>query len=145
SGRARPSPASCAPQLETTPRPAGQRRRRDGAPWECSMNCRDIARILDDGDIGQLSDADLRRARAHVAICAECAADWAIQGRVNEIAVPEMPQSLLGWRPDTARSAQANAFGARRRGRGPIVAVLLIAGAAAAMFSVYDAPEPMRV
>ena len=96
------------------------------------MNCQDIARILNERDVGQLTAVERARAEAHLAGCAECAGDWEVHERIGAAEIPAMPRWLRDWHP--GRRASEASTSSRRRV--VVVPLLLLAGATAAMFAL---------
>jgi hypothetical protein len=52
------------------------------------MNCQEITQLLDDGDIRNVPPAQRRELDAHLAGCANCAAEWRVQERI--VMTPDM-------------------------------------------------------
>src|SRR5687768_5003267 len=100
------------------------------------MNCDDLELLLEGGVSARLSGEAGIAARAHLAICPECARDWNLQDRLAARRVPPMPANLVESCRALASEAAQNSHG--RRGRGRFIVVGLIAlTAAAAMLVVY--------
>jgi len=104
------------------------------------MNCKDIARLLDESEISSLSPAAMAELEAHVAACVDCAGQCLASEQMAGFRgdVPPLPASLH----EAARhlSDHCEATARERRTRRPvIIGSLLLLGAAATMF----APVPL--
>lgn len=105
------------------------------------MNCRDIARLLDDEDVRALPAAVHSDVQAHLATCRECARDWQIHAQLAEMPIPALPAGLRAQ--FMARAAQRPVIGAHRRNRFLVIgAVVAMAAAAAVLTLQVDEPAP---
>ena len=68
------------------------------AHGEQSMNCTDVAAILDDHALSRLSAADRCALDEHVTACEPCALAWSAQSALLALPVPPLPPDLLGVR-----------------------------------------------
>jgi hypothetical protein len=116
------------------------------------MNCHDITRLLDEGDIGRMTERERSEVEAHLSACPDCAADWKIHSRLVAGFAPPMPAGLT----ERARALVVAGVGAqaRRASRRAILFGTLLAVAAAAallglwlnkpakMHPVVQSPEP---
>lgn len=104
------------------------------------MNCQDIERILDDGLPGEV-DADRRAAaEAHMAGCADCAAEWRVHQGLVGAAPPPMP---AGVRAEARQLVAASQSGLKQRAPGRLVllgAVMAVAAAAAVLVMHVQSP-----
>lgn len=106
------------------------------------MNCQDISLILDDCDVGRLSDVERGAVRVHLDACRDCAADWAAFTRIAARTPPAPPASLAGAVAEALHVRARSEERTRRSGRPLFLAGLLLAGAAAAMLGARYWPEP---
>jgi hypothetical protein len=103
------------------------------------MNCQDIARILDDQDIGRLTGEEQQAVNMHLAACHECAHEWDVHAQLSAATIPAMPQGLRAHCRTLAAAAVAAAGSggrARARSRFILASTLLVAAAAAAVLGV---------
>lgn len=106
------------------------------------MNCQDMARILDDRDIGSLAASEQRDVRAHLETCPDCARDWRIHAELSAEAIPPVPAEL---RAHFAALGEGGRHQGARRGRLIVVGGLLAVAAAAAMLAVRKDEPPAPV
>lgn len=100
------------------------------------MNCKDISRLLDDGEIAALATARRAEAELHVAGCAGCRVQWQVAQRLHgfRAETPPLPTKLRE-RARQLEEAQA-AAAARQVVRRPlIIGSLFLVGATAAMLA----------
>jgi hypothetical protein len=100
------------------------------------MNCDDIAWILDERRVSALSPFEKADFDAHLARCADCAAQCTASESLESfrVAVPPLPQSLVDKALELHRLRAAAAY--ERRARRPvIVGSLLLLGVAASMLA----------
>jgi hypothetical protein len=100
------------------------------------MNCDDLGLLLERGGSARLAGEAGANARAHLAICPECARDWSLQNRLADRRVPPMPANLVESCRALATEAAQNGPGRRGRGRFIVVGLTALA-AAAAMLAVH--------
>jgi hypothetical protein len=107
------------------------------------MKCHDIALILDDRRIEELSAKDRNQVEIHVSECADCAEGWEIHRRIDAMAIPVLPESLARWHP-RGRAASVTRI-SRWRSRSVIVGMLLLGCAAAAMYALTSSNESEQI
>lgn len=101
------------------------------------MNCKDIARILDEQELDDLSPSQSRELKAHVAGCDDCAGQCLVSDCLADFRsdVPQMPQMLH------ERAAQLQDICKVRVRQGSsrrplIIGSLFLLGTAATMFAL---------
>jgi len=97
------------------------------------MNCQDISRALDAGDVNALSTAEQRACEAHAASCPHCGPDWIVFTRLAALPVPPMPQRLGTVCEAAAAARLRNISVPRRSSRTVLLGAILMVGAAAAV------------
>jgi hypothetical protein len=104
------------------------------------MNCQEIARLLDEHDIGRLDSAARAGVASHIKTCAECATDWHAFERLHALTPADMPAD---YPPRLWREFDQSIPAARRplSGRTVLFGGLLLVGAAAAMMLWQSAQE----
>jgi len=107
------------------------------------MNCQDITRLLDDGDIGSMTKRERSEVEAHLFACPDCAADWKVHQRLVEGFAPPMPAGLTeraralvaaGVTVDTRRSPR----------RAMLFGTMLVVAAAAALLTFWRS-DPVEI
>jgi anti-sigma factor RsiW len=100
------------------------------------MNCQDIARWLDQRELSELSAEETIAFQAHLAHCADCAAQCLVSKELSSFrtAVPPLPASLRERAQHLQHLCETTAR--ERRTRRPVlIGSLLLLGAAASMFA----------
>lgn len=104
------------------------------------MNCQDISRTLESGNVNALGAAERQACEAHAASCPHCGPEWVVYTRLAAITVPAMPpllisrcEALLLEQP-TAAQQRGGRGGVRRRF--VLIGALVALSAAAAMLEV---------
>lgn len=100
------------------------------------MNCKDISRILDEHEPGELSTAETDALDAHVLRCVDCARQLrASEGMIAfRSEVPPLPAALEERARNLRKRAESKAALGRTR-RPVIIGSLLLLGAAATMYA----------
>lgn len=100
------------------------------------MNCQEITDLLDDGDIGRMTDAERSEVEAHLFACSNCAAEWKMHQRLVTGFAPPLP---AGLKERTRAMVAAGAAGTARRapGRAILYGTILVALVAAAMLGLW--------
>ena len=95
------------------------------------MNCNDIERILDDGDVAALRDEQRAAVAAHLETCRACAREWHVQTQFVAEMADVMPHDLAARCKAVFVAAGRSGGTSSRRAR-PLVLLGLCLGAAAA-------------
>lgn len=105
------------------------------------MNCQDISRLVDAGNIRKLGAAERSAADSHARSCRDCAAIWGVQSRLAGVRVPATPPEVA-----TRFHALAAITGlpARRRfaRRLTVIGALVALGAAAGVWMLQSGGTP---
>jgi hypothetical protein len=105
------------------------------------MNCQDIARIVDTGGFGGLSEAERDAAEAHALSCRSCAPAWGVHSRLARLRIAPMPAELA-VRCRTMAALPARAQDRPSLRRLTVVGGLVALAAAAGILAIRIAGTP---
>ena len=107
------------------------------------MNCQEIMRIVDELDVGSLSQAELRGVDSHIGTCVDCGEQWRMNLDVQGLRyhTPVVPESLRTKLKALRRGATSAIEQRRVRRSALVTSAFLIAGAAAGAIVAIQAIE----
>lgn len=110
------------------------------------MNCQDISRIVDCGNIRELGEPERSAAEAHARSCQDCAVIWGVQSRLARVRVPPTPPAVAAHLRMLAALPNRQARGHLSR-RLTVIGSLVALAAAAGIWiwqrADWGVPEPM--